>query len=391
MLTSSGARVALVLLGVCLSGSAPAAQSDAEEARAVLAHLSTRYRGLTAARFEGYSSSLPDGAASAARVVRRPFAVAFASGGRLRQESTSRATPLIVSDGKSTWIHRSQFQQYKVLSRGSAYTLAPVERLKRATDRLTSARLLPDETIDIEGASIACRVVEGTYAEDPDEDTQRASVRFWIDRARDAVVQERALLVAVDPQATPTPRLVETTVYTLVELDPTFPDGHFSFAPAPGDILVDEFQDPTLVNLTGQRAPEFALTALDGRRVSLADLRGRVVILDFWASWCKPCVVEMPVLQKLWTQLESRGVVVLGINNEAVETARAFLSGHGVTFTTLSDPSSDVARRYQVKGIPVGAVVDRDGTISSFFVGLREESVWRNALEKVGVSLTGAP
>lgn len=118
----------------------------------------------------------------------------------------------------------------------------------------------------------------------------------------------------------------------------------------------------------GQRAPDFTLLSLDGEPVALSDYRDRVVILDFWASWCTPCRATFPVLHAQWRSVAARGVELIGISLDRTEaSALAYLSETGFTdFVALWESrsaSSGVASRYSVLGIPHTFVIDRDGIV----------------------------
>jgi peroxiredoxin len=114
----------------------------------------------------------------------------------------------------------------------------------------------------------------------------------------------------------------------------------------------------------GQRAPEFALPTLKGDRLALSSLRGKVVIIDFWAQWCEPCKRELPELEKLSRELAPRGVVVVAVNIDKVRDNAARLSPQlGLTFPVLLDPSGDVAATYELPKMPSSFVVDKKGIV----------------------------
>ena len=118
----------------------------------------------------------------------------------------------------------------------------------------------------------------------------------------------------------------------------------------------------------GNRAPDFALTSLDGQTVTLSSYLGRVVILDFWASWCTPCRISMPDLYTLWKDHEDSGVVFLGVSLDRSESdAVAYIeskSYHGfVPLYGSYSAAANVARQYGVSGIPRTFVIDRSGVI----------------------------
>jgi peroxiredoxin len=122
----------------------------------------------------------------------------------------------------------------------------------------------------------------------------------------------------------------------------------------------------------GTHPPDFIGHTADARQLSLRDLRGKVVLINFWASWCQECRPEMPVLQGLHRELAARGLVIVGIN--AREDARAvarYAEELGVTFPLVLDPAGKINGLYGVIGLPTTFVVARDGRAVAFAVGPR--------------------
>jgi peroxiredoxin len=114
----------------------------------------------------------------------------------------------------------------------------------------------------------------------------------------------------------------------------------------------------------GSPAPDFTLATRDGGRVRLADLKGQVVMINFWASWCGPCRQEMPLLSQLHSKYEPLGFTMLGVNVEPDSSAAiAWLQGMQVTFPIAFDTRSDVAGRFGVEGMPSSVLVDRQGQV----------------------------
>ncbi len=117
--------------------------------------------------------------------------------------------------------------------------------------------------------------------------------------------------------------------------------------------------------LLGKPAPDFRLTALDGSTVELAALRGRPVIINFWASWCLPCREEAPLLRRVQEEYRDRGLVVLGvIFEDSPENARAFMERYDQRYPGLLDPDGRTAVDYGVFGIPETYFVRRDGIVT---------------------------
>ena len=122
----------------------------------------------------------------------------------------------------------------------------------------------------------------------------------------------------------------------------------------------------------GFAAPQVDLERLEGDRVRLSDLRGRVVVLNIWASWCPPCRAEMPALQVLHEQRAGQGVVVLGINStvqDSEQAARDFAAEYGLTFPIALDRDGEATRLYQVRALPSTFFIDRQGIIRRVVVG----------------------
>ncbi len=122
----------------------------------------------------------------------------------------------------------------------------------------------------------------------------------------------------------------------------------------------------------GFPAPDFTLTDFDGAPVTLHSLRGQVVILNVWASWCGPCRAEMPALQRVYDANRARGLVTLGVNSTVQDTANAardFARAMNVTFPLALDYDGAVTTRYRVQALPTTFILDRRGVIRSVIVG----------------------
>jgi thiol-disulfide isomerase/thioredoxin len=124
----------------------------------------------------------------------------------------------------------------------------------------------------------------------------------------------------------------------------------------------------------GQKAPEIGLASLTGETVALAKLRGRVVLVDFWASWCGPCRESLPALERIAKTYGDKGLVVVGVNiDKTPEVARAFLQKNKLTlsFPVVNDGKHQVAARYQPPTMPSSYLIDREGRVHRVHEGFR--------------------
>lgn len=120
----------------------------------------------------------------------------------------------------------------------------------------------------------------------------------------------------------------------------------------------------------GSPAPEFQLSDLEGKTKSLSQYRGHVVLLNFWATWCKPCTKEMPAMQAAYDELKDQGLVVLAVNElEDLDRVREHISEHGHTFPVLLDHDNRIANMYGVVGLPVTVFIDETGRIQEYIRG----------------------
>ncbi len=136
-------------------------------------------------------------------------------------------------------------------------------------------------------------------------------------------------------------------------------------------IDIDEDSGPV-----GKTAPSVPLKTLDGNDFRLESLRGKVVVLSFWASWCSPCRGEMPELDAVYASFKDKGVVVVGVNvDRDARKARAFLSTHPVTFPIVMDPDALLLGKYGVASMPTSYVIDRKGIVRKKTIGYRPEYI----------------
>jgi cytochrome c biogenesis protein CcmG/thiol:disulfide interchange protein DsbE len=137
-------------------------------------------------------------------------------------------------------------------------------------------------------------------------------------------------------------------------------------------------RDREVAPLPNRRAPEFEATLVGGRSVHLSDYRGKVVLLNIWATWCKPCEEEAPSLERLYQTIKAQKhgrdfeVLAVSIDAESRDAVLPFQSKFSLTFPILFDPEGRVSRLYQTTGVPESFVIDRQGMIREKIIGPRE-------------------
>lgn len=398
-------KIAIGLWLTLLSLSIAAPAQDQKEARDLLKKVSDAYRSLSSYHFECLivteSRSEGAGLKSDSR-AEQVIVLAAARPNKKRAEVRSSYSGLVtVADGATKWVYLPAYNQYskqatEKLPQQFSYMAMQAARLismHSGLERVAlEARILREEPINVGGAVIACIVVEckypmsGSYTEPP-------IYHLWIDKTRGLVLREiRQFKASAMNGSTTTTKVTYT--YNLVKANEPLPESLFVFSPPAGSKEVAELSIPGASRteteggaLIGKEAIDFALKDLSGQEVSLKNLRGKVVLINFWASWCGPCRVEMPYLEKLHREFKGTEVIILGIDDERPEVAREFLKKNGYTFATLVDDRREVARKYRISGIPQVFVIGRDGKVVTHYVGAHSESDLRAALKKAGVGV----
>jgi peroxiredoxin len=133
------------------------------------------------------------------------------------------------------------------------------------------------------------------------------------------------------------------------------------------------FQAMGMATLPGDTAPDFTLPSHHGQQVSLHDYRGKVLFLNFWATWCIPCREEMPAMEQLHQMFQSRGLVILALNlKESPDKVKAFFAQHQLSYTALLDANGAISRDYTVMGLPTTYLISREGKLLARGVGGRD-------------------
>jgi peroxiredoxin/outer membrane lipoprotein-sorting protein len=302
----------------------------------------------------------------------------------------------VYSDGEVSWVFVPPLKQYtrKITSgakptatdgaaRFAAIAMQVLEQFERISASVRTANILRTEKLEIEGTPVECLVVE-VELEQQDSDERRVRT-YWIDPqhylVRKAVQFDKLSGEAVDALETEI-----TTTFRKADTNPSIPDGTFTFTPPADAKEVAAFRPSrqTAIEI-GSDAADFQLKDLEGREIQLKTLRGNVVLLNFWATWCGPCRLEMPVIEKLHQQFHAKGLRVFGVNDEEIDTIRDYVAEHEYSFPTLVDTDQQAIKLYRIRGIPTMVVIDREGKIAQYRMGLSREGDLRSWLRKAGI------
>ena len=430
------AAIAFVLVVTAISVAAQDpnranSQTTAPDAKAILKQVAETYKNLRSYHFEGrYTLEQVTESIGLKDEFKREelFVNAAIKPDRYRIESkNTHISVTSISDGKTKWVYAPGPNEYtrteegpvRLVTGGPVKNSATMAHLANATnllaeysrvdDRLGVAKIIGEETLEIGGRRSDCFVIEAYYfAESTGSQTNTLTRKLWIDKSRNIVLREIQHTEAKMLWGR-TINSKMTYIFTVATVGEPIPETLFTFVPPEGAKEVAELMPPPqpsatprptaaprpaaaprsaaprAADLVGRDAIAFALEDLDGNRVDLQSLKGKVALLDFWASWCGPCVAELPHIEKLHRDLKDQGLVVLGVNNEDAEVARAFVKRKGYTFTTLVDEGREVTMKYGVSGIPQVFIIDRDGKVKWHALGYGpgKEFELRTAVEKV--------
>lgn len=332
--------------------------------------------------------------------IEAPFIQAGRAPDRMRMEIQHDILgSLVVSDGEAMWTYFRATGQYKKnqsvpIDRGGAEksgatVMGPggsfLGMYGTIDNEDVSVRAAGYAEIEFAGGIVRCTVLELVHAPADSGAVLTGPDSLFVDPSSALVVKSVHNVEGEVQGMTMKTRMVLEYADIRMDTDPA--DELFVFVPPAGATEVEEFGGfgGTRVDLTGTMAPDFRLTDLEGKPHRLENYRGKVVVLDFWASWCAPCRKELPSLEKIHREYGDKGLVILAINSEKTDIARSFIKKNGYTFPVVRDVEGTVFDDYSVSSIPVTVVIDRTGRIAAHFVGFGGEDDLMTALRSAGI------
>ncbi len=367
---------------VLLIFAAACTPANAQDAKADLKKVTKVYRDATSLRLQG-STTFESHSADSDNSNRQSFSAFVGKSGRYRQEFGRYVQ---VGDGQQIWNYYQRDNTYS-----SYKQFSPIPLFfgtggfdARAPERgLIQASFQQKAQWQTLHGPVACDVVVATYGGVPN--FANSSVTLWIDPQSGLVWKSVQTMQNTYQNVSTT--TVRTTEFEDIQINPDLSADAFIFTPPEGATeRAANGVAPQPVQPIGKTAPNFKLPSLDGSQVELTSFKGKIVLLDFWATWCGPCRMEIPKLQKL-SQKENETMVVLGVNvGEDEEVVRKFVHEYKMTYPVLLTKLDDhLFAQYAVKAYPTAVIVDSKGIVSEYHIGSRldSEKLLKASIERI--------
>lgn len=367
---------------------ATASTEASPEAQAALDQVRDAYKALTSLELSGKLSADFD---IDGQTMNKDagFTASFAAPNKFRHETTDDI--LLGSTGEKIYAYNAADQSYLIADAPAERTVAsdipsPMGQILDQQNPSLLLALVPDAGGQLVEGVTKVEKIEDVKIDDASYSALRlttadeADVTLLIDPATHLVRR-----MSVDLKKTVAARgeqnvnkALYTIDYTTVTPNEPVKDEAFAWAPPEGarDVAAlaaareEEGGGRAANDLEGEAAPDFTLSTPDGDEVKLSDLKGKVVVIDFWATWCGPCRVGLPHLDKLTEQMKDKGVKVFAVNLKEDEAkVEDFIEETKLSTPVLLDTEGETAAAYGVTGIPQTVVIGKDGKVAKVFVG----------------------
>ncbi len=333
---------------------------EAAKAREILRRVADNYRNLPSSRLELTQTVQRKAGKGETRSVVRSI-VHFSPPNRWRRESTGgREDEIEIADGKTRWEVYPQANEYRKTGQDPASRPFDYGLLDKGR---STPKIVGQERLDGED----CTIVRIDLGRGTTEDV-------WVNDATYLVKKA----VTTDSETR------RESLFSVAGVGEESVPDRFTFSPdATNAVNREQAARRAPETMVGKMAPDIALRDLAGREVRLRDLRGKVVLLDFWATWCGPCRQALPVIELFHRGLQGSGLVVYGVDDEPAAIAREFLEKGGYTLPSLVDAKGEATRAFRVGAWPTTVLIGRDGMVLFYVVGAEPDKL-RDAIRGAG-------
>lgn len=346
-------------------------QVQAQDAMQILRQTAAAYRNL-----QSYDFRITIQDTNSNIVSEHHLDVSGARPGKFRVEDTDPRGELRVADGANEWDFNRESNEFEKLP-VTPQTATPISEFEAADQHVRGAEVAREELFEIAGRRVPIFIVRVVRDQWPPGYPRGVQfVMYRIDEETFRIYKS----IAYSGNSS------QIRLYSIRKWNEPVAESTFEFVPPPSSAhAIGKL--PQLAasshSIIGTDALDFTLKDTRGQKFHLDDLRGKVIILDFWASWCGPCRVSMPTLQHLYEKLSDKGLVVLGLDvgEEAVEVDQ-FAKQESITFPLLLDSEPEITAEYFVDAYPTTIVVDRQGRIAYRGTGTGMDDEIRSAVLK---------
>jgi thiol-disulfide isomerase/thioredoxin len=314
---------------------------------------------------------------------------------RIESKSSMGGGATIVSTGEFTYTYIPPLKQYTkkaaLSSPNQMLGSLGITNLPDESKLAQNSRVLREEALETDGVERPCWVIETKLDKiplpaPPGAAMTDAVVNLWLDK-EDYMNRRMTMSGRMQMGARTTDMKQEMRLHS-VKLNIPLAETLFTFVPPEGAKEVPEFAGPGMkkADLAGKPAPAFALKSIDGKTIDSTGLKGKVVLLDFWTTWCAPCRKEMPALAAIHSEFKDAGLILIGVNvGEDRELVEKFLKTTPAPYPIVLSNDSDIVASFQVSAFPTYVLIGRDGNIAAHQVGSSGEESLRAILAAAGL------
>ena len=375
-------RFSILLMPVCLLA------QPKPDARELLLHSADAIKKYSS--YQIHSLSVVETTGGSNTHLEMPAAISVRRPDHMRIESGNGAVAMtVVSDGAHTYVYLNQQNKYIKRNATSSpeYVLCEngvLKNLPDVTNFIRSVEITGEKNMEIEEQSYECWIVVAHYdpIKLPDQKLTitNAVQTSWISKTLGLTLQNSFtahLVIASLPEPV---EMTQATTTSGLSLNKDLPDSLFVFTPPAG---AKETADWSLPGITKPEVEGGPAPALKGAPPT----KGKVVLLDFWTTWCGPCKRELPIIEKLHKEFRAQGLVVVGVNvGEEKETVAKYMSEARLTYPTLQLSEEDqILKSLAIHAYPTMVLIDRTGKVALYEIGAKSESTVRAALQRVGI------